>query len=125
MPPAQGGTALHYAAINGHDGCVDSLVKRDANLNAQTVSAGPVPATPLLPACAQRVLPPPRPSQDDKWTPLMYAARYGHPSTVQKLLAAGADATLKDQVRAAAAEAREGGAGGWAAGLRAWGGARP
>jgi len=35
-------------------------------------------------------------------------ATFGHPSTVQKLLAAGADATLKNTVRAAAAEAREG-----------------
>ena len=38
----------------------------------------------------------------------MFAARYGHPSTVQKLLAAGADPTLKNQVSAAAAVAREG-----------------
>ena len=66
-----------------------------------------MPATPPT-ACAQRVLLPPRPSQDDKWTPLMFAARNGHPSTVQKLLAAGADPTLKSTVRAAAAEAREG-----------------
>ena len=41
-------------------------------------------------------------------TPLMLAACWGHPSAVQKLLAAGADATLKNKVRAAAAEAREG-----------------
>ena len=39
----------------------------------------------------------------------MWAAQLGHPSTVQKLLAAGAGATLKDTVSAAAAEAREGG----------------
>ena len=38
----------------------------------------------------------------------MNAAFNGHPSTVQKLLAAGADHTLKHEVRAAAAEAREG-----------------
>ena len=68
---------------------------------------------------------PPRPSQDFKGTPLMFAALNGRPSTVQKLLAAGADATLKDTVRAAAAVAREGGGGGKAAGLGAWGGARP
>ena len=55
----------------------------------------------------------------------MNAAFYGNPSTVQKLLAAGADPTLKDMVRAAAAVAREGGGGGKAAGLGAWGGARP
>ena len=99
-------------------------MKRDANVNAQNVSAGPVPATPH-PACAQRVPLPPRPSQIYKDTPLMYAAANGHPSTVQKLLAAGADPTLKDEVRAAAAVAREGGGGGKAAGLGAWGGARP
>ena len=76
-------------------------------------------------ACAQRVLPPPRPSQNNKQTPLMLAAFRGHPSTVQKLLAAGADPTLKDKVRGAAAVAREGGGGGGAAGLGAWGGAWP
>ena len=49
------------------------------------------------------------PSQNVKWTPLMGAAANGHPSTVQKLLAAGADPTLKDQVSVAAvAMAREG-----------------
>ena len=68
---------------------------------------------------------PPRPSQNDKWTPLRNAAANGRTSTVQKLLAAGADATLKDWVRAAAAEAREEGGGGKAAGLGAWGGAWP
>ena len=55
----------------------------------------------------------------------MLAAFHGHPSTVQKLLAAGADKTLKNKVSAAAAEARQGGGGGKAAGLGAWGGARP
>ena len=46
----------------------------------------------------------------------MLAAYNGNPSTVQKLLAAGADPTLKDGVRAAAAVAREGAVGG-AAGM--------
>ena len=114
------------AAINGNDGCVDSLVKRGANVNAQSVSAGPRASDaphhpPALSACCL----PPRPSQNSKRTPLMFAAYNGYPSTVQKLLAAGADATLKDTVRAAAAEARKGGGGGKAAGLGAWGGARP
>ena len=125
MPPAQGFTALHHAALNGHDGCFDSLVKRDANVNALTVSAGPRASDAPPTACAQRVPLPPRPSQNDKYTPLMATANNGHPSTVQKLLAAGADHTLKDEVRAAAAVAREGGGGGKAAGLGAWGGARP
>ena len=82
--------------------------------------ATPPPTPPVLSACCC----PPRPSQHDKVTPLMWAAFHGHPSTVQKLLAAGADHTLKDKVRAAAAEARQGGGGGKAAGLGAWGGAR-
>ena len=51
---AQGRTALHEAANNGRDDCVDSLVKRDANLNAQNVSAGPVPATPPPRLCSAR-----------------------------------------------------------------------
>ena len=55
----------------------------------------------------------------------MCAALNDRPSTVQKLLAAGADPTLKNKVRGAAAVAREGGGGGKAAGLWAWGGARP
>ena len=54
MPPAQGFTALHFAARNGHDGCVDSLVKRDANLNALDVSAGPVLAMPPPRLCSAR-----------------------------------------------------------------------
>ena len=44
MPPAQGLTALHFVADMGFDGCVDSLVERDADVNAQDVS--PVRATP-------------------------------------------------------------------------------
>ena len=60
------------------------------------------------PACAQRVPLPPRPSQDDGRTPLMLAAYFGRPSTVHKLLLARADPTLKDNVRLAAAVAREG-----------------
>ena len=56
----------------------------------------------------------------------MFAALWGREaSTVQKLLAAGADPTLKNEVRAAAAVARERGGSGVAAGLGAWGGARP
>ena len=55
MPPAQGWTALHFAAVWGRDDCVDSLVKRDSNVNAQEVSAGPVPATPPTPRlCSAR-----------------------------------------------------------------------
>ena len=60
------------------------------------------------PACAQRVPLPPRPSQTYGGTPLMWAARDGHPSTVHKLLLARADPTLKHKVRLAAAAAREG-----------------
>jgi ankyrin repeat protein len=71
------------------------------------------------------VLLPPRPSQNGKYTPLMFAAANGHPSTVQKLLAAGADPTLKDKVRAASAVAREGAVVGAAGIWGAWGGARP
>ena len=75
----------------------------------------------MLSACCHRRAP----SQNYKNTPLMIAAYNGRPSTVQKLLAAGADPTLKNKVRGAAAVAREGGGGGKAAGLWAWGGARP
>ena len=60
------------------------------------------------PACAQRVPLPPRPSQNYGATPLMAAAGCGRPSTVQKLLLARADPTLKGVVRLAAAVAREG-----------------
>ena len=125
-PPAQGDTALHEAAYWGRDDCVDLLVEKKANVNAQNVSAGPRAKRRPPPACAQRVPLPPRPSQVNRSTPLMNAAAYGHPSTVQKLLAAGADPTLKNKVRgAAAARARERGGGGVAAGLGAWGGAWP
>ena len=56
----------------------------------------------------------------------MLAALNGHPSTVQKLLAAGADATLKDKVRGGRGGGEGGGGGGGrAAGMGAWGGARP
>ena len=60
------------------------------------------------PACAQRVPLPPRPSQNYGVAPLMLAAGSGRPSTVHKLLLARADPTLKANVRAAAAAAREG-----------------
>jgi hypothetical protein len=43
-------------------------------------------------------------------TPLMYSAAWGHPSIVQKLLGAGADPTLKDDVRAATRHRSVGGA---------------
>ena len=82
--------------------------------------ATPPDLPPVLSACCR----PPRPSQNNKSTPLILAAKYGHASIVQKLLAAGADPTLKDEVSAAAAVAREGAVGG-RQGWGAWGGAWP
>eukprot|EP00908_Phaeocystis_cordata_P009660 Transcript_20454.p1 GENE.Transcript_20454~~Transcript_20454.p1 ORF type:complete len:368 (-),score=36.58 Transcript_20454:89-1066(-) len=72
-----GATALHRAAGCGHIACIDLLVERGANLNAQD----------------------PR----RKWTPLMFAASYGdegdaykRTAIVQRLLAAGADTSLQN-----------------------------
>ena len=59
-PTAQRWTALHYAAKEGHDDCVDLLVEKKANLNEKTVSAGPRASDatpPVLSACRCRRAP--------------------------------------------------------------------
>ena len=65
-------------------------MKRDANVNAQDVSAGPR-ASDAPPACAQRVPLPPRPSQIMGRTPLMLASENGHHKVCEVLIDSSAD----------------------------------
>jgi ankyrin repeat protein len=75
-----GYTALHFSAAAGDDAITRILLEHQANIDAEA------PA---------------------KYTPLMLAAREGQESTVQVLLDAGADATLKNSESLTAAQIAE------------------
>ncbi len=66
-----GWTPLHYAATNGHLEIMNLLLEHHAYIDAESPNAT---------------------------TPLMMAAHYGSADAVRLLLAAGADATLKNQL---------------------------
>ncbi|RKP52851.1 ankyrin repeat domain-containing protein [Trinickia fusca] len=67
----KGWAPLHYAAANGHDDIAQLLLDRSAYIDAASPNGT---------------------------TPLMMAARGNHASTIKLLLAAGADASLKNQL---------------------------
>jgi ankyrin repeat protein len=67
----EGVTALQIASANGRDDIVEYLLCHDAIVDK--------------PNCL-------------RWTPLMHAARNGHPSTVEVLLSYGADVQLRNEM---------------------------
>ena len=68
-----GWTPLHYAATNPNPGCAD-MVRLLIEENAYIDAASP-----------------------NDTTPLMMAARYGHPDSVRALIELGADVSLRNQ----------------------------
>lgn len=99
----QGRTALMFAAYNGHSDVVKVLLEKKANVNAIDSSgrtalmysaSGPFPVTVdiLIKAGANVNLV----DNAEHWTALMFAASEGNTEVVKRLLAAGADNSLKD-----------------------------
>jgi hypothetical protein len=74
---------LHYAASGGHVDILQMLLDQSAYIDAES---------------------------PNKTTPLMMAARYGSPESVQLLLDAGADPTLRNELGLTALDFAERGA---------------
>jgi cytohesin len=95
-----GWTALHFAARHGHLPAVRALIHAGAPLDIQDnyrwafCAAGRRGAESV--AGRRGPMPPSGAAVARRWTPLHYAAKYGHANAMAALLGAGADASIKD-----------------------------
>ena len=91
---SDGNTALHHAALLGDRRMIRSLVDANADVNAQNDYGCAVCA------CGESAdecgRPSPRRRRPCRWTPLHWAAEYGHSSSVAELLLRGADGAVQD-----------------------------
>ena len=87
-----GSTALHYAALYGNRRIVRMLVDANADVNAQDDYGCAVCACGESVECAG---PSPRRRRPCRYTPLHYAAQYGHSASVAVLLLRGADGAVQ------------------------------
>jgi ankyrin repeat protein len=96
-------TALHFASGSGHQGVVQLLLEKGADIEAkgfgktplhEAVENGHVPVVQLLLANGAAIT---ATDENVRWTPLHWAAAMGHEETVRVLLENGADTTAKDR----------------------------
>lgn len=100
---ASGENVLMLAALRGHVGLMRQLIQQGAEVNkpgwtplhyAATNASADSPAMVQLLLDAHAYIDAASPNES---TPLMMAARYGHPDSVRLLLESGADVTLQNQ----------------------------
>ncbi len=83
---ANGGTLLHLAASQGYTEVARELIRAGAKIDARTLPVA---------HCSECLLRPLWDSESPRYTPLMLAARRGHPEMVKLLLENGADVSEK------------------------------
>ena len=108
----KGKTALHYAAEHGHLPAVNALIHAGAPLDVQDYdrfvrwafcAAGRRGAESV--AGRRGPMPPSGAAVARRWTPLHYAAKYGHANAMAALLGAGAAASVENWQGCAASAA--------------------